>query len=375
MEDKVRKKINDKLISVIIPVYNASDYLKECLDSILRQTYFNLEVLCVDDGSSDCSLDILKHFEKKDSRVKVFSQSNLGPSAARNKALNEASGDYISFVDADDYLESNAYEILMECASQEENWDLLIFGANLIGGENQWIQEKITTSFRQFLNARPGDVVFVEKCARPFLWLHFLKRELIEEPCRLRFNESLDLGEDQVFQFGYVPRAKNVMVIDQKLYNYRYTQNSSLMQLYNSRKIKKINTHFDLVSIVISDWKENGYYEKYKDDLWSWAVEFIFYSIIDFPAEFKREFAIRMIQYMEKNDVEIYLLNRSEIAHYNQMKEWAIDSTKLEDEMDCLIRQIEREKYEINETLNSKAYRIGRLFTRKKDKLDETVNV
>lgn len=97
------KKI-DIFISVIVPVYNAEKYLKTCLDSLISQTYTNFEVLCVDDGSTDHSLDILRFYEKKDNRIKVFIQENAGPAAARNKALQYASGNYISFVDADDYL-------------------------------------------------------------------------------------------------------------------------------------------------------------------------------------------------------------------------------------------------------------------------------
>lgn len=91
-------------ISVIVPVFNVEKYLKRCLDSILTQTYWNLEVLCIDDGSEDHSLEILKFYEKKDSRVRVYTQARKGPSAARNRGLDEATGDFISFVDADDYI-------------------------------------------------------------------------------------------------------------------------------------------------------------------------------------------------------------------------------------------------------------------------------
>ena len=114
------------LVSVVMPVYNSEKYLKESLDSVLNQTYENLEVICVDDGSEDHSLDILNYYAKKDSRVRVYTQDNKGPSVARNKALDNAEGEYISFVDSDDFLQLNAYEILVECALQKQSWDLII---------------------------------------------------------------------------------------------------------------------------------------------------------------------------------------------------------------------------------------------------------
>ena len=365
--ERVKK---DNLISVIVPVYNAEDYLKECLDSLLRQTYSNIEILCVDDGSTDHSKDILNLYQRKDSRVKVFSQENKGPSAARNRALDEAKGDYISFVDSDDYLEANAYEILNECAQQKEDWDLLIFGANLVGGYNDWLNDKVTPVFRQYIDSNPAEVLFTEKCAKPFLWLHFMKRELLEKPYKIRFDEELNLGEDQLFQFNYIPRAKNVMVIDQKLYNYRLSENNSLMQFYNTRRIKKMECHFQIVEKAISDWKKQDYYDTYKDDIWTWVVEFMYWSIIDFPAEFKKEFSQKVLSFMNSNNVDTYLLRGSEVEHYKELVDWAANDTSLEEEVEILTKRIKREQYEIDETLKSRAFKLGKLFTPKKERLE-----
>ena len=136
------------LISVIIPVYNSELYLKECLDSVINQTYKKIEIICVDDGSTDHSLDILNFYQKKDSRIKVFTQENSGPSAARNKALDMAKGDYISFVDSDDFLKPDTYSTLIEYATQERSWDLIIFGGNIVGERNTYFEEKLSTEYR-----------------------------------------------------------------------------------------------------------------------------------------------------------------------------------------------------------------------------------
>ena len=103
---------HEPLISVIVPVCNAEEYLGDCLDSILAQTYCNLEILVVDDGSTDGSSDVMTRYSSCDNRVKVFSQSNLGPSAARNRALDAMTGEYVTFVDADDMISHECIEIL-----------------------------------------------------------------------------------------------------------------------------------------------------------------------------------------------------------------------------------------------------------------------
>ena len=101
-----------KLISVIIPVYNAEKFLKSCLDSVVNQTYKNLEIILVDDGSKDNSLEICKQYEKKDKRIKLICKKNGGAASARNLALTIAKGDYITFVDSDDFINLEMYEYL-----------------------------------------------------------------------------------------------------------------------------------------------------------------------------------------------------------------------------------------------------------------------
>ena len=100
-------------LSVIVPVYNTEKYLRECLDSIINQTFRDIEIICVNDGSTDKSLEILKEYALKDNRIKVITQGNKGQSVARNIGLNNASGKYITFIDSDDYLDFNTYKIVL----------------------------------------------------------------------------------------------------------------------------------------------------------------------------------------------------------------------------------------------------------------------
>lgn len=111
-------KFDKSLISIIVPVYNVEDYLKECLNSIINQIYKNLEILLIDDGSSDKSGEICDEFAKNDSRIKVFHKQNGGQSSARNLGLDKSKGDFISFVDSDDVLGENFIQKLYDMASK-----------------------------------------------------------------------------------------------------------------------------------------------------------------------------------------------------------------------------------------------------------------
>lgn len=106
------------LVSIIIPVYNLEDYIENCLNSVVNQTYRELEILCIDDGSTDKSAEKIKAFAERDSRVKYLYQENAGVSAARNKGLDEATGEYVMFVDGDDYIHFQTVEILLKEITQ-----------------------------------------------------------------------------------------------------------------------------------------------------------------------------------------------------------------------------------------------------------------
>ena len=117
---------NNPKISVIIPVYNVEDYLEECLDSIINQTFKDLEIICINDGSQDNSLNILEEYAEKDNRIKIITTKNQGLSAARNRGLENITGDYVYFIDSDDYLELTAFEELY-AVSEEKSLDLIHF--------------------------------------------------------------------------------------------------------------------------------------------------------------------------------------------------------------------------------------------------------
>lgn len=366
-----KKEIIDAKVSVIIPVYNVEKYLSGCLDSIISQSYKNLEIICIDDGSTDHSLDILKFYEKKDNRIKVISQKNAGPSAARNMGLDVATGKYISFVDSDDYISYNGYEILTLVA-EKYDLDLVIFGGNVFPEEKsaEWIDCIINTKYKYYKKCDGYCIPFVEKSSRPFLWLHFIKREILEKPTVIRFDETMHLGEDQLFQFQYLPRVKSAMVIEDKIYNYRVNRNDSLMQLYSAKKIQKMECHMELVEKVTDIWKREKYFDVAEDKLITWMVNFLYYTIVDFPITFKQKYAEKILAFIEEKQFKTYLLAEYEQELFKQLKEFSMTEKNELDEIRDMETRIEREKYEISETLKSRAFRIGRKLTSKKAHLD-----
>lgn len=162
-------------VSIILPVYNSEKYLKECLDSLTNQTYKNIEIICVNDGSIDNSLAILEEYSKLDNRIKVFYQENKGVAAARNYALSQCCGEYITFMDSDDLVCVDAIEKSLECAIKNDS-DLVI---NYLYSYD-------------YLHRRISDFA----CLEP--WRMFLKKEFLEKN-NLSFSENIEIGSDGVF--------------------------------------------------------------------------------------------------------------------------------------------------------------------------------
>ena len=215
-------------ISVIIPVYNIEDYLKECLDSIVNQSLDDIEIICVNDGSTDSSLDILKEYGNADSRVRIISQENKGIGGARNTALTSVKGEYVYFMDGDDILELDALEKLYNLAV-ERDVDFIMFK---ISNFNEDTGEIIDDEYYSmpYLKERVGENSFsyddvsdmaLDLCVCPYGT--FFRREFIEG---MEFPEGL-LFEDNVFFTHALFKADNVVFYDEFLYNRRRRSDST----------------------------------------------------------------------------------------------------------------------------------------------------
>lgn len=137
-----KEKIMEKKVSIIIPVYNTQKYLKRCINSIIDQTYSNLEIFLINDGSTDNSLEICKEYEKIDERIFIISGENHGVSYARNIGIRKATGEYLYFADSDDYLETDAIEKMIQ-GFEKADCELIIAGYNEVENEEKIVKKKL----------------------------------------------------------------------------------------------------------------------------------------------------------------------------------------------------------------------------------------
>lgn len=225
--DQVIEKEKYK-VSVIIPVYNVAPYLEECLDSVRRQTLKDIEIICINDCSNDCSMEILKKYEAVDSRIKVFeNHKNRGLSASRNVGLDVARGKYICFVDSDDFIDENTVKTLYEIA-EDKNTDIIISGALSFTDGVLDEKEEYFTNRLPVNKLMTGKDIFNEMMRigdmRSIVPTQFWNRHRLEA-LKLRFYEGI-LHEDTLFSYyGYI-QAKRVMCVPYSFYNYRQRKQS-----------------------------------------------------------------------------------------------------------------------------------------------------
>lgn len=200
------------MISIIVPVYNAEKYLDNCINSLLSQTYTDLEIILVDDGSPDRSGEICDAYAERDSRIRVIHQQNGGQSSARNTGLALASGEYVGFVDADDTVEPDMYAVLYEAI---QGRDLSICGARRVREGQVLRKTEKTVNFV----ALDFDGLYKEVYGRMNngVWNKLFRRELAQA---CRFTEGLFHNEDLIFLLNYLPLAQNGSITTKVAYNY-----------------------------------------------------------------------------------------------------------------------------------------------------------
>jgi glycosyltransferase involved in cell wall biosynthesis len=263
-------------ISAIVPVYNVEEYLGECLDSLINQTFEDIEIICVNDGSTDSSPEILDEYQNMDSRIRIISQENRGLSGARNTGMEHARGEYIYFIDSDDYLERDALEELYSI-SQQKNSDLIIF--KLVNFDEEGNRD-YDYSNMPFLSDIQKDV-FSHQDFRDNLfnvdvtvYTKFYKRELIENEM---FAEGL-IFEDNAFYFDYILDAERIYFHDRCLINRRIRSDSIIKSASKS--------HTDIIKIyelIEEKLKAKGVYEDFREDFFMRKVDSIYYrfTLID----------------------------------------------------------------------------------------------
>ena len=223
-------------ISIIVPVYNVESYLPRCIDSILAQTYTDFELILVDDGSPDNSGAICDEYAAKDSRIRVIHKENGGVSSARNTGLDFASGKYISFVDSDDVVHPQMYEILLSvlqntqsgfsaCSVQKipENYNFSVFDTHLTPNSHEFYSSKEVIN--QYIYRFYGKLT-------AYIYNKLYRKELFDH---LRFDTKYSIYEDEMVALELIESAQSIVYVPLNLYYYRQTSGSLMRKSFDSR--------------------------------------------------------------------------------------------------------------------------------------------
>lgn len=290
--------MNMPFISVIIPVYNAGKYLEKCLNSLLEQSLPDFEVICVNDGSKDNSWNVLNKFASKDARIKVFSQENSGPARARNLGLENASGDYVWFIDADDWCSSEACRIIKEKSTDKP--DIILFGTNI------WVDGKLSREpYFDLQILKEADKISISSHPRQIskipatLWNKVYRREFLTGN-NIRLDEELRLCDDNLMALEAYLKAKSICVVHENLYNYQRANVNSLSTTNkNWLDVIKCSKKSDA---LVKKSGEKQYYPYYVQR----NIDGLFYWLGQQNIPYKR-FYKQLHIYFRKLDKSIYL--------------------------------------------------------------------
>lgn len=231
------------MVSVIIPIYNTEKYLNSCIESVVNQLYADIEIILVNDGSTDNCDSICNEWKEKDSRIVYLKQNNSGPSAARNNGISNASGEYIVFVDSDDCVDKEYISLLVEVQNNNPNREILTLYTEFTGGIDA-INEKVcefgTTDYEK------SDVI------------RLFDRSLLNSPCNklynreiilnkgILFDDKIVIGEDLIFNIDYIENynIKGFTIIERPLYFYRRGLENSLTSKYHKNYYEHTNYQY-----------------------------------------------------------------------------------------------------------------------------------
>lgn len=244
---------SNQLISIIIPAYNIDQYLARCLDSVLGQTYNNLEVIVISDGSVDGTNDIIKQYADADSRIKYILKQNTGVSDTRNKGLEIATGDYIGFVDGDDYVEPNMFEILYENMMKYDA-DISHCGYQMVF-PSKVVYYHGTDNLYQFNQQEGVEAIIKADLVEPGIWNKLYKREVVEQ---IRFDARLVESEDFLYNICAFKNCNKSVFVDKPLYHYILRNNSACTSAFN---IKKTDNQILVMEILTELLPEKQYQE------------------------------------------------------------------------------------------------------------------
>lgn len=293
-------------VSLIVPVYNVEHYLGRCLESCREQTLCDLEMIFIDDGSTDRSPEMLRRFAEEDSRAIVIRKENGGVSSARNTGLDVAHGEYVMFLDADDYLAPQACERIWT-EVHEEPTDIVIYGMNYFPQYPEpklapWLKAISNIPTERFYSFKP-EILFKKPGGNPFIWRQAFSLELLNKN-NIRFDQTIKIGEDMLFQVCAFPHVENISFISDHLYYYRVGRAGSAMELFDEKWAEKMDSHIEVLDRALTEWETQGILEKYSTDMLNWAVDYVVNQVFRNTLTNKGEYMERFYAVLEKHHMK-----------------------------------------------------------------------
>jgi len=257
-------------VSIIVPAYNASNYIEKCIDSLLNQTLKDIEIIIVNDGSTDDTAEKLSKYEDE---IKVITQKNVGVASARNKGLSVANGEYIAYVDSDDWIESNMFELLYNKA-KENNYDVVECDFKYVNDFKTW--NGIVDLVSDINTIEEKKKYYINMF--PVIWNKIYKRNKIKD---IKFKSGV-WAEDVEYLYRVLPNITSIGKINKKLYYY-YQRPVSESRLFD----KRVYNYIDNFNGILEYYKKNKYYDVYKNELEYCYVRYIYATFIKRAATFK----------------------------------------------------------------------------------------
>lgn len=263
-------------VSIVIPVYNIEAHLRQCLDSVVRQTLTDLEIICVDDGSTDASFNILTEYAARDNRFQIIRQKNAGPGVARNTGLERVTGEYLIFLDSDDWFEPDFLERVV-LRAQETKADITICQAvefdTRTGAElpSAWMLKTRYLSGETFVPEEIAEHIFQFTYGWP--WDKLYRAEFVQD-MGLSY-PALPNSEDLVFVFQSLALAHRIAVLKETLVHHRVNRAASVS---NSRRLEP-EAPYQALILLRDALKRRGLYAAYERSFLNWAMEFLIWNV------------------------------------------------------------------------------------------------
>lgn len=312
-------------LSIVIPIHNADAYLERCLNSVVSQTLKDIEIICVDDNSKDKSSEILQSFAKKDARIRILTLSETsGQSHARNVGISEAQGDFIGFVDADDFVDCQMFEKMVENAVENSS-DIVMCKATVYDTAKDSYSEDdeycnlscFSEKFDKKTFSHKDTLAFWEKI-NVAVWNKIYRFEFLKS-CRVKFQEGY-IYEDLPFFYATYTKAKKVSLVREFLYFYRINSENSTM----TKTDEKVKDRVDMVSLTVDILKEQKYFRDIKAAVINWAIHDLYYRFLLIDTRYQKEYFFRMQKFfrtINTSDVDNTLIKSPYYPYFCQIKE------------------------------------------------------